>query len=144
MQSRPGHARNFKLISKFSYMRPVFPDYLSVSYDYAEKYSKHSLIKHTYTWRVNLLYQILLFLLKQQLSFLKFSISKWNKKSNIISRSSNLKCSVRKGVLRNFAKFTGRDRAGVSFSIKLQASFSQNTYGRLLLNFNKNIKRNLC
>ena len=35
MQSRPGHPQNFKLISKFSYMRPVFPDYLSVSYDYA-------------------------------------------------------------------------------------------------------------
>ena len=34
MQSRSGHPRNFKLISKFSKMRPVFPDYLSVSYDY--------------------------------------------------------------------------------------------------------------
>ena len=34
MQSRPGHPQNFKLISKSSYMRPVFPDYLSVSYDY--------------------------------------------------------------------------------------------------------------
>ena len=37
MQSRPGHPRNFKLMSKFSYMRPVFPDYLSFSYDYGYK-----------------------------------------------------------------------------------------------------------
>ena len=34
MQSRSGHPRNFNLMSKFSYMRPVFPDYLSFSYDY--------------------------------------------------------------------------------------------------------------
>ena len=34
MKSRPGHPWNFNLISKFSYMQPVFPDYLSVSYDY--------------------------------------------------------------------------------------------------------------
>ena len=34
MQSRSSHPGNFKLISKFSQMRPVFPDYLSVSYDY--------------------------------------------------------------------------------------------------------------
>ena len=30
------HSQNFKLISKFSHMRPVFPDYLSVSYDYGK------------------------------------------------------------------------------------------------------------
>ena len=35
MQSHSGHPRNFKLISNFSYMRPLFPDYLSISYDYA-------------------------------------------------------------------------------------------------------------
>ena len=34
MKSRPGHPWNFNLISKFSSMQPVFPDYLSVSYDY--------------------------------------------------------------------------------------------------------------
>ena len=34
MQSRSGQPRNFKLISEFSWIRPVFPDYLSVSYDY--------------------------------------------------------------------------------------------------------------
>ena len=34
MQSCSGHPRNFKLISKFSYVWPVFPDYLSISYDY--------------------------------------------------------------------------------------------------------------
>ena len=38
MQSRPDHPKNSKLISKFSYMRPVFLDYLSVSYDYGELY----------------------------------------------------------------------------------------------------------
>ena len=33
-------------------------------------------------------------------------------------------CSVEKGVLRNFAKFTGNTCAGVSFSIKLPAACS--------------------
>ena len=38
-------------------------------------------------------------------------------------RSSHGRCSVRKGVLRNFGKFTGKYTcARVSFSIKLQAS----------------------
>ena len=40
MKSPWGHPRNFKLISKFSYMRSVFPDYLSVYYDYDT--DKHS------------------------------------------------------------------------------------------------------
>ena len=34
MQSRSAHPRNFKLISKFNQIRPIFPDYLSVSYEY--------------------------------------------------------------------------------------------------------------
>ena len=35
-KSHSDHPRNFKLISKFSSIRPVFPDYdyLSISYDY--------------------------------------------------------------------------------------------------------------
>ena len=36
-------------------------------------------------------------------------------------RSSHLRCSVRKGVLRNFTKFTGKHLFRVSFLIKLQA-----------------------
>ena len=38
IQSHSNHPQNFKLISKFSYMRPVFPDYLSASYDYGYTY----------------------------------------------------------------------------------------------------------
>ena len=48
MQSRPGHPQNFKLISKSSYMRPVFPDYLSVSYDYEITFW----CKHEFSWYV--------------------------------------------------------------------------------------------
>ena len=46
MQSHPGYLRNFKLISKFSYMPPVFPDYLPVSYDYGS--TQGNLIKPVY------------------------------------------------------------------------------------------------
>ena len=42
------------------------------------------------------------------------------------NRSSHQRCSVRKGVLRNFAKFTGTHFARVSFLIKLQASVTNN------------------
>ena len=62
-------------------------------------------------------------------------------------RSSHQRCSVRKGVLRNFAKFTGkhlRERLSlkksvwrrcftVNFTKFLRTPFSQNTSGRLLL-----------
>ena len=34
MQSHTGHPRNFKLTLKFSYTQPVFPENLSVSYEY--------------------------------------------------------------------------------------------------------------
>ena len=78
-------------------------------------------------------------------------------------RSSHRRCSVRKGVLRNFTKFTGNTCARVSFSIKLQdpatllkkrvwyrcfpanfakflrTTFLQNTSGRLLLSLCTNI-----
>ena len=75
-------------------------------------------------------------------------------------RSSHQRCSVRKGVLRNFAKFTGKHLCQslffnkvsgsgpatlfkkrlwymcfpVNFAKFLRAFFSQNTSGRLLLN----------
>ena len=39
-----------------------------------------------------------------------------------IFRSSHWRCSVRKGVLRNFAKFTENTCARVSFLIKLRAA----------------------
>ena len=39
-----------------------------------------------------------------------------------LTRSSHPRCSVRKGVLRNFAKFTGKHLCRVSFLIKLQVS----------------------
>ena len=55
MQSSPGHPRNFKLISKFSYMRPVFPDYLSVSYDCDRMKNSiiQSLLSHSPSRNVN-------------------------------------------------------------------------------------------
>ena len=48
MQSRSGHPQNFKLTLKFSLIRPVFPDYLSVSYDYAIAwaYAKNAISKY--------------------------------------------------------------------------------------------------
>ena len=60
------------------------------------------------------------------------------------SRSSHWRCSVRKGVLRNFSTFTGKHLWGVPFLIKLGLSlqlykkflrtpFLQDTSGRLLL-----------
>ena len=36
MQSCSSHPQNFKLISKFSLIWPIFPDYLSFSYDYGQ------------------------------------------------------------------------------------------------------------
>ena len=55
MQSSPSHPRNFKLISKFSYMRPVFPDYLSVSYDYDRMKNSiiQALLSHSPSRNVN-------------------------------------------------------------------------------------------
>ena len=48
---------------------------------------------------------------------------KVNKKSkdNKYSRSSHQRCSIKKGVLRNFAKFTGKHLCRSLFLIKLQA-----------------------
>ena len=40
----------------------------------------------------------------------------------VLYRSNHRSCSVGKGVLKNFAKFTGKHRAKVSFLIKLHAS----------------------
>ena len=60
------------------------------------------------------------------------------------AESNHRRCSVRNGVLRNFAKFTGKPPVPVSFLIKLQTLglnfakflrtlFLQNNSGRLLL-----------
>ena len=60
----------------------------------------------------------------------------------ILPRNSHRRCSVSKGVLRNFTKFTGNTCTRVSFLIKLHAlnfaeftrtPFLQNTSGRLFL-----------
>ena len=55
----------------------------------------------------------------------------------IYSRSSLQRCSVKKGVLRNFAKFTGKHLCQSLFFNKVAGPawtlFSQNTSGRLLL-----------
>ena len=52
-------------------------------------------------------------------------------------RSSRRRCSVRKGVLRNFAKFTGKHLKkrcfAVHFAKFLRIPFLENTSGRLLL-----------
>ena len=72
------------------------------------------------------------------------------KKSVIIFKRSHRKCSVRKGILRNFAKFTGKHLCQshffkkekketlaqvfpVNFAKFLRTPFLQNTSGRLLL-----------
>ena len=64
-------------------------------------------------------------------------------RNNIKNKSSHQSCSVKKGVLRNFAKFTGpatllKKRLWyrcfpVNFAKFLRTAFSQNTSGRLLL-----------
>ena len=48
----------------------------------------------------------------------------WKKKIMLSStcRSSHQRCSVRKGVLRNFAKFSGKFLCQIIFLIKLQVS----------------------
>ena len=50
-------------------------------------------------------------------------------------RSIHQRCSVKKGILRNFAKFTGKHLCQSLFFNKVagEASFLQNTSGRLLL-----------
>ena len=40
--------------------------------------------------------------------FLSFSAMNFDKILKFISRSSHLRCSVKKGVFKNFAKFTGK------------------------------------
>ena len=60
-----------------------------------------------------------------------------------ISRSSHQRCSIKKGVLRKFSKFTGKHLCQrlwhrcfpVNFEKFLRTPFLQNTSGRLLLNF---------
>ena len=51
-------------------------------------------------------------------------------------RSNHRRCSVRKGVLRNFTKFTGKHQVFSCESCKISKNtFLQNTSGRLLLFF---------
>ena len=81
----------------------------------------------------------------------KKSISKY-----IHFRSSHQRCSVRKGVLRKFTKFTGKHMcqslyfnkvAGLCFPVNfvkfLRTPFLQNTSGRLLLSLPKNLLLNI-
>ena len=50
-------------------------------------------------------------------------------------KSSHKRCSVKKGVLRNFAKFTGKHLCqSLFFNKVLRTPFSQNKSGRLFLN----------
>ena len=58
--------------------------------------------------------------------------------SHILDRSSHQRCSVRKGVLRNFSKCTGKHRVRVSSLIKLQAL--GRWYRRVTANFAKFFK----
>ena len=46
----------------------------------------------------------------------------WKEVKNRIFRSSHRRCFVRKGVLRNFSKFTGKQLCQVLFLLKVQAS----------------------
>ena len=55
----------------------------------------------------------------------------------LILRSSHRRCSVRKGVLRNFSKLTGKQfpvKVPVNFAKFLGTPFLQNASGQLLLN----------
>ena len=60
-----------------------------------------------------------------------------------IARSSHQRCSVRKGVLRNFTKFTGKQLCQSLFLNKVVGlrPFSQSTSWRLLLNSRNNLLR---
>ena len=58
--------------------------------------------------------------------------------SHILDRRSHQRCSVRKGVLRNFSKCTGKHRVRVSSLIKLQAL--GRWYRRVTANFAKFFK----
>ena len=61
------------------------------------------------------------------------------KKSQPNTRSSHRRCSVRKGVLRNFATLLKKRlwhlRFPVNFAKFLRTPFSQSTFGRLLLKY---------
>ena len=88
--------------------------------------------KKSKTWRVSILKSN--FCMK---NFVVFSTIKWvrnnftlsNEVVFITERSSHRRWSVRKGVLRNFAKFVGNTFARVSFLIKLQAFFTEHLKG---------------
>ena len=52
----------------------------------------------------------------------------------LVFRSSHQRCSVKKGFLRNFTKFTGKHLCQV-FVKFLRTPFLQNTSGRILLSY---------
>ena len=78
-----------------------------------------------------------------------------NKCCSEVPKSSHRWCSVKKGVLRNFARFTGRHLCQslffnswhrcfpVNFAKLLRTPFQQDTSRRLLLSFYKKILTNL-
>ena len=62
--------------------------------------------------------------------------------SSTIFRSSHRRCSIKKAVLINFAKSTGKHPCCILFLIKLQASHLKNIQERLLLHFWKVFSKN--
>ena len=86
-----------------------------------------------------------MWLIKRSKVVFYYYSAKFNSKYNFcrkIYKSSHQRCSARKGVLRNFAKFTGKQLCQslwercfpVNFAKFLRITFSQNTSGRLFLN----------
>ena len=70
--------------------------------------------------RVFLKYLILMS--SQEYFFMWIRKQESDTKKTIYFRSSHWRCSIKKVVLKNFAKFTGKYRARASFWMKLQAS----------------------
>ena len=67
-------------------------------------------------------------------NYFRYKVDQCSRYQNIVttSRNSHLRCFLKKGVLWNFAKFTGINKvAGLKF---LRIPFLQNISGRLLLN----------
>ena len=108
-------------------------------------YVIHHLLKHSHLLGHHLLlclYQI------SKHNILVLSLFKLCSTILLIHRSNHHRCSVKKGVLTNFAKFLGKDQAPpatllkkrlrhrcfpVNFAKFLRTPFSQNTSRRLLL-----------
>ena len=93
-----------------------------------------------------------MWLIKRSKVVFYYYSGKFNSKYNFcrkIYKSSHQRCSVRKGVLRNFAKFTGKQLCQslwercfpVNFAKFLRTTFLQNTSRRLLLNIGSVFRR---